>query len=141
MFNAFWFLDGEDATVIRRRAGRAAPALTAAAIALAALAAAGCGQEDAADEAARGAPSMTEEQYVAHIAALTIAVEEGLTGAAADARAVELGSSGHSREEVEEFAELLRERPERWLEMEREVDRRMADLRREAGKEGGAAGR
>jgi hypothetical protein len=105
--------------------------ILAAAVVLAALAVAGCGRGDAPEEAAPATASMTEEEYVVHMAALTIAVEEGLTGDAAAARAVELGSGGHSREEVEELAALLREHPERWLELEKEVDRKIVDLRSE----------
>ena len=72
---------------------------------------------------------MTKEDYVAHIAALTIAVEEGLSGEDAASRAIELGSKGHSREEVEEFAKTLRSRPRTWIEIEREVDRRIGEIR------------
>jgi cell division septum initiation protein DivIVA len=83
---------------------------------------------------------MTESDYVSHIAALTIAVEEGLSGEAADARAIELGSEGYSREDVEEFAALLRTRPLRWVEVEREVDARIDELREEASGPTGAGG-
>ena len=84
-----------------------------------------------------GTTSMTERDYVAHIAALTIAVEEGLTGEDAVARAVELGSGGHSREEVEELAARLRSRPLRWVELEREIDVRIRELKNEADGAGG----
>ena len=76
---------------------------------------------------------MTAEAYVAHVAALTIAVEEGLSGQDAASRAIALGSRGHSREEVEEFARTLRSRPETWVEIEREVDKRIAELRSATG--------
>jgi hypothetical protein len=71
---------------------------------------------------------MSEDEYVAHVAALTVAVEEGLTGEEAAARALELGSGGHSREEVEAFAATMRERPERWVELEKRVDLRIDEL-------------
>jgi hypothetical protein len=129
-------LDEEDTTVIRRSPNLPARALAVAAITLAAFAAAGCEQGNPADEVVTRTAHMTEEDYVAHIAALTIAVDEGLTGGDADARAIELGSAGHSREDVEEFAALLRTRPERWLDIEGEVDSRVADLRRELAAEG-----
>jgi hypothetical protein len=72
---------------------------------------------------------MTAEAYIAHIAALTVAVEEGLSGQDAASRAIALGSNGHSREEVEEFALTLRSRPKMWVEIEREVDKRIVELR------------
>ena len=72
---------------------------------------------------------MTEEDYIAHVAALTVAVEEGLSGEEADQRAVELGSRGYSREQVEQFAARLSSRPHRWVEIEKEIDARAAELR------------
>ena len=121
----------------------------AAALALTVLAVGGCGPDAGTGQpgapAATGtsvASSMTEEDYVTHIAALTIAVEEGLSGEDAASRAIELGSRGHSREEVEEFARTLRSRPKTWVEIEREVDRRIGELRSAAGgSAGGAEGR
>ena len=145
--------DAEDNTVIQLRAceGRTAPGVrtAAAALALAILITGGCGPDEGTAEpsapvttGSSGAPSMTEQDYIAHIAALTIAVEEGLSGEDAASRAVELGSRGHSREEVKEFARALRSRPKTWLEIEREVDRRMGELRSAAGgSAGGAEGR
>ena len=132
--------DAEDKTVIQLRAceGRAAAGVrtAAAALALAILVAAGCGPDEGTPEpgapaaiASSGATSMTEQDYIAHIAALTIAVEEGLSGEDAAARAIELGSRGHSREEVEEFARALRSHPKTWVEIEREVDGRIGELR------------
>lgn len=123
---------------LRAREGRAAPDLgtAAAALALAVLMTAGCGPDGEAGQpgapAARGsstAASMTAETYIAHIAALTVAVEEGLSGQDAASRAIELGSKGHSREEVEEFALTLRAHPQTWVEIEKEVDRRIVELR------------
>ncbi len=132
--------DAEDSTVIQLRAcEERAPAgirTAAAALALAILMAGGCGPDEGTAEpgapAATGssvATSMTERDYVDHIAALTIAVEEGLSGKDAASRAIELGSRGHSREEVEEFARTLRSHPETWVEIEREVDIRIGELR------------
>jgi hypothetical protein len=97
--------------------------------ALALIACPGCGSDDTTPEipGAGAAPggSMTEAQYIAHLAALTVAVGEGLTGEAAEERAMDLGSAGHTREEVERFAERLKARPERWLEIEREIEERV----------------
>ncbi len=132
--------DVEDDTVIQLRvSGERAPAgirTAAAALALAILMAGGCGPDEGTAEpgspaaiGSSGATSMTERDYVDHIAALTIAVEEGLSGEDAASRAIELGSRGHSREEVEEFARTLRSHPETWVEIEREVDRRIGELR------------
>ncbi|MFH1690314.1 MAG: hypothetical protein ABIE42_08765 [Candidatus Eisenbacteria bacterium] len=115
---------------------------TAALLALASLLAAGCGQEgETGGPDTPGTSSMTESDYVAHIAALTIAVEEGRSGKAAYARTIELGSKGHSREQVEEFAALLRSRPKRWVEIEREIDTRIGELRSDdAGQADGVGG-
>lgn len=82
---------------------------------------------------------MTAESYVAHVAALTIAVEEGLSGQDAMSRAIELGSEGHSREEVERFALTLRSRPKTWVEIEREVDKKIIEIRSTAGGRTGGA--
>ncbi len=145
--------DAEDTTVIQLRAceGRTAPGVrtAAAALALAILMTGGCGPDGGPAEpgvpattGSSGAPSMTEQDYIAHIAALTIAVEEGLSGEDAASRAIELGSRGHSREEVEEFARALRSRPKTWVEIEHEVDRRIGELRSAArDTTGGAEGR
>ncbi len=122
---------------LRACEGRAAPGVrtAAAALALAILIAGGCGPDEGTAESgapaatgSTGATSMTEQDYIAHIAALTIAVEEGLSGEDAASRAIELGSKGHSREEVEEFARTLRSHPKTWIEIEREVDRRISEL-------------
>ncbi len=132
--------DAEDSTVIQLRAteGRAAPGVRTAAVAFALviLTMGGCGPDEGTAEpgapAATGSSdtaSMTEQDYIAHIAALTIAVEEGLSGEDAASRAIELGSRGYSREEVEEFARALRSRPKTWVEIEREVDRKIGELR------------
>ncbi len=126
--------------------GRAARGIRtiAAAFALAVLMTGGCGPDGETGQpgapAARGpsgTPSMTAGDYVAHIAALTIAVEEGLSGHDAASRAIALGSKGHSREEVEEFARTLRSRPKTWVEIEREVDKRIVELRRATGEQTG----
>ena len=122
--------------------GIAAPGVrtAAAALALAVLVTGGCGPDGGTGEpgapatpGSSAAPSMTTEDYVVHVAALTIAVEEGLSGEGAASRAIELGSRGHSREEVERFARALRTRPETWVEIEKEVDRKIDELRSATG--------
>jgi hypothetical protein len=98
------------------------------------LAAAGCGR--ASDPAGEVPPpaTMNEDEYVEHVAALTIAVEDGLSGEEARARVAELGAPLYAREEVEAFAEILRRDPERWADVAARLDVRIADLRRaEAG--------
>jgi hypothetical protein len=131
--------DEEETTVIRRRIGSGG---ATAAILMAALAwslSAGCGSDGRSEEAALpGTPAMSEEDYVAYVAALTIAVEEGLSGEAASARIVELGGHAYTRREVEETAAALRERPETWLALEGEVDERIAELRQEIVQPGAA---
>lgn len=131
--------------------GRAAPGVrtVAGALALAVLVMGGCGPDGGTGESgapatpeSSAAPSMTTEDYIVHVAALTIAVEEGLSGKDATSRAIELGSRGHSREEVERFARTLRSRPKTWVEIEKEVDRKIDELRSAAGgSTGGGEGR
>jgi U3 small nucleolar RNA-associated protein 14 len=80
------------------------------------------------DQAARPAP-MTEDEFVEQLAALTLAVEEGLTGEEARARAAELGETPFTREEMEAFADILADDPERWADVATRVDRRIEELR------------
>ncbi len=72
---------------------------------------------------------MTEEEYVSHVAALTVAAEEGLHGERALARARELGGGDYARDEIEAFARRLKTEPARWVELEKEVDARAAEIR------------
>lgn len=125
-----------------RKGSRAAFSARALAVlvvgALLALWGGGCERDaDGSDAAATRASSMDADDYIAHVAALTVALEEGRTGDAAMQRAIELGSAGHSREDVEAFATGLRSRPEEWVEIEQEVDRRIAELRETARRAGG----
>ena len=119
--------------MIRLRArGMGAPRARGAVAVLltACLVACGCGEDAGPDETTLGGPSsMTEEDYIAHVAALTVAVEEGLSGEDAALRAVELGSRGYSRQQVEQFAARLSTRPHRWIEIEKEIDARAARIR------------
>jgi hypothetical protein len=71
---------------------------------------------------------MTEAEYIDEIAALTVAVDEGLSGVEARERAAELGGGKYTREEIEGFGETLKKRPERWIEVEKEIDARVAVL-------------
>ena len=73
---------------------------------------------------------MTDEEYVAYVASLTVAVGEGLRGDAALEKAAELGGGTYTRAQVESFADELRLNPERWAALERLVDERMRELAR-----------
>lgn len=97
----------------------------AAAVTVLVVAGTGCGPTES-----EGATGMTDEEYVAHVAALTVAVGEGLRGDAAIARAAELGGGTCTRAQMEEFAEELRLDPERWAALERLVDARIHELTR-----------
>jgi hypothetical protein len=114
----------------RRTPGRLAASFVAACLAL--LLWAGCGRENERDgQRAHGA--MTEAEYIAEVAALTVAVEEGLSGEAARERASELGGGDYKPEEIDAFAERLREHPQRWIEVDKEIDRRVAVMTKSAG--------
>lgn len=90
----------------------------------------GCGtSESDGTERTDGPSTLSSEAYVAHVAALAAAGEEGLSGDAALRRAVELGAGEYSREEVERFAGAMRERPREWAELERRVDERIRELK------------
>jgi len=123
--------------VIRRPRSNTIALLAGLTTALALLACFGCGPEDTVRDLSETGGvttegSMTEADYIAHIAALTVAVGEGLTGEAAIERAKNLGSAGHTREEVERFAERLKTRPERWLRIEKEIEERINVMTRPA---------
>ena len=84
-------------------------------------------------------PALTVEEYVAHMAALSVAVEEGLSGREAADRAIELGGGGHTREEVEAFTDAMRRLPEEWAAVEIEVSERMKEIRRSRQRAGSPA--
>jgi hypothetical protein len=79
----------------------------------------------------RGAPpgGMTEDEFVDQVAALTVAVEEGLTGEAARDRAADLGGGRHTRDEIDAYANVLRADPERWAAVSERIDGRIEELR------------
>jgi hypothetical protein len=117
-----------DASGMRRRARRLLHGTCAAVVAL--TLAAGCERAPGpADD--RGAPpgGMTEDEFVGQVAALTVAVEEGLTGEAARDRAADLGGGRHTRDEIDAYANLLRADPERWADVRERIDRRIEELR------------
>jgi hypothetical protein len=119
-----------DTSVVRRRVRRLlhAAACAAAAVALAS----GCERppEPTGDRDGPAA-GITEEEFVEHVAALTVAVEDGLAGEQARDRAAELGGGSYTREEIDAFAEVLRADPERWAAVAERIDRRIAELRSE----------
>jgi len=103
------------------------------ACAAALIAHAGCGL-DPAEPVERRSPGdlpMTESQYVEFMAALNVALEEGLTGEDALERARELGATVFDRNDVEVFIDHLRETPADWSRVERRVEERIAELRTE----------
>ena len=118
-----------DVSVMRRGLPRLLQAATCAA-AIAVVAAAGCDRaSDLSDDQEIPAAPMSEDGFVEHMAALTLAVEDGLTGEEARGRAAELGAVLYARDEIEAFADILRADPERWAGVAVRIDRRIADLR------------
>lgn len=97
--------------------------------------ASGCGRSDGAPDAPSGRGSVgapggiTDEGFVSHVAALTIAVEEGLSGEAVGRRIGELGAPEYPRADVEAFAARLREDPARWVRLARLIEDRVNALR------------
>lgn len=96
---------------------------------------AGCGDGNG-DSAARsarrvdqGEQGVTAGDFVSYVAALTVAVEEGLVGDAARLRVEELGAPALERARVEAFAARLREDPERWVRTATLIEARAAELR------------
>ncbi len=96
-------------------------------LAIAALALSGCEARTANGHTA--GTRVTEEGLVSHLAALNIALEEGLTGDQAAVRVAELAGTDYSREEIEAFTEILRADPERWVRLVQSVDARTSELR------------
>jgi len=74
---------------------------------------------------------VTEEGFIDHVAALNLALEEGLTGDDAAARVAALGAENYARDELEAYAEILRRDPERWARIARTINERVEELRRE----------
>lgn len=107
-------------------------AAAASCLALIAPALSGCGQEDEGfhPPVQHAGAAISESDYIAHVSALALAVEEGLYGEAAAARARELGGGEPTREEIERFADHMRNRPARWVEIEQEIERRVTSLRK-----------
>lgn len=76
--------------------------------------------------------TVTESEYIDFMAALTIALEEGLTGEAADSRVSELGVRVLSDNDIEEVLDDLHRDPVHWAEIERSVDDRIELLREQS---------
>lgn len=97
----------------------------------------GCGAGDAdSSTSERGggaagsdAREITADGFVSYVAALTVAVEDGLTGEAARRRAEELGAPRYERAQVEAFAARLREDPEEWVRIADRIDGRTKAIR------------
>jgi hypothetical protein len=94
------------------------------------VATSGCGPEPAEPASGRSVENtaMTETEYVEIMAALNVALEEGLLGEDALARARELGAKIFTRTEIEQFAERLKEDPTKWTRIERRVHERVTEL-------------
>jgi hypothetical protein len=129
---------GRDRTARAARRGSAARAIVIVLLsANAACLAAGCGARDTdagpsgrgAAGAGAGASGVTAEGLALYVAALTVAVQDGLVGEAARARAQELGAPRYERAEVEAFAARLREDPEQWIRIARRIDEHVKALR------------
>ncbi len=73
--------------------------------------------------------TVTEAEYINFMAALTIALEEGLTGEAADSRVSELGIRILDDDDIESALDGLRHDPVHWAEIERSVDEQIELLR------------
>jgi len=76
--------------------------------------------------------AVTESEYIGFMAALTIALEEGLTGEAADSRVSELGVRVLGNDDIEAALDGLRRDPVHWAEIERSVDERIELLREQS---------
>jgi hypothetical protein len=115
---------------MRRIGERVLQAATCAALAIAVSLGAGC-ERPAEPSGNReiSTAAMTEDEYIDHVAALTVAVEDGLTGDEARDRAVELGGASYTREELEAFVDILRADPVRWAAVNERIDRRIEEIR------------
>ncbi len=102
-----------------------------AAAAVAALLLSGCGAESEPGDGEAAPPErgVTESGFVEHVAALSLALEEGLTGEDARDRVAELGAPTYTRGEIENFTAYLRRDPVRWAEAARRIDERVDVLR------------
>jgi hypothetical protein len=89
-----------------------------------------CGGCTSPDSSSEEASELTDDEYVAHVASLIVALGEGLRGNAARERAAELGGGTYTRRQVETVAERLKLDPERWSALERRVDERIQELDR-----------
>lgn len=88
---------------------------------------AGCGSSEISPET-----EAADAVYVEYMAALQLAVDEGLAGEEAEARVVELGAEPLSRDEVDGHVQRLSRDPIRWSRLEEQVEERAEELRREA---------
>ena len=118
--------DVRRAVSITARAARCAAAC-AVALALAAVTLTGCGAD--ADTGTETDPM--DAIYIEYMAALTLSIEEGLSGEAAEARIVELGVEPLSRDEIDGHVERLSRDPVMWSRLEEQVEERVEELRRE----------
>lgn len=126
-----------DASLERRKARWLVQAAVCAGAVIAFAVATGCDRPpEPSEDQEISTAAMTEDEFVAHMAALTVAVEDGLSGEEARDRAAELGGALYTRDEIEEFADILRADAERWAAVSDRIDRKIAEIRST-----GAAGR
>ncbi len=111
----------------RRAASDVRFAVCAVALALATVALTGCG----ADADSEIGTDPTDTVYIEYMAALTLSIEEGLSGDAAETRMAELGVEPLTREEIDEHVQRLSRDPVRWSRLEEQVQERLEELRRE----------
>ena len=94
---------------------------------------ASCGDrtgDPSSEDAAIEVSVVAEAEYVDFMAALTVALEEGLTGDAANSRVSDLGVKILDGDDIESVLDGLRRDPVHWAEIERSVDERI-ELHRE----------
>ncbi|MCD4690059.1 hypothetical protein K8S17_01215 [bacterium] len=87
----------------------------------------GCGENTDGEPRMRPA----DNTYVEYMAALTLAIDEGLCGEDAAVRILELGSEPLTRDELDAHVERLSRDPVKWSRLEENVENRVEDLSRE----------
>ncbi len=113
---------------VRRPVSTTARAVAcAAALVLAVAALTGC----AADASTETETDPMDTVYIEYMAALTLSIEEGLSGETAEARIAELGVEPLSRNEIDGHIQRLSRDPVRWSRLEEQVEERVEELRRE----------
>jgi len=92
----------------------------------------GPADDPASEDPAADGSTVTEAEYIDFISALTVALEEGLTGDTADLRVSELGVKVLADGDIELILDGLRRDPIHWAEVELSIDERTELIRRES---------